>query len=339
MKIADPLAFFARVITAVVGVIFLLGIWYLAKDGFFKGGGWLWPAIGGMLLLGMLPLFGLLAKHRNQGILVLWCRRFSESHLEVGKKNRWIWAVISEACRGIAVPVTIRDRSMTGSQSVGRSIQNPLSVVLIFIATPLWLWGMLWVLGFVDGSLPEFLVCMGGLVVYVFIFRGIAYLVGLVTTTMASHLGDPQSIVERLRMIRKKRWYRRELDALRCTDENWKDCISAVLGEVDFVIIDNIDSSKSIEWEIGQSISRLGTDRVVMLVREGTEVPSEVAAVFFDSERADQEIDSLHSTWGDDDFGEGTETGEYGKELSAMIRDKIAAVSSQSGPAGNLSGD
>ena len=301
----------------------IAGLWTLWKNDFFEDSGWFWPVLGGMFLLGLIPLFGLLAKHRHRGALVLWCRRFSTADLEVGKRNRWIWAVITEACRDLAIPITLRDRSLAGSQSVGRSLQTPLSVLLILLGIPLWLWGMLFVLDFVDGSWPEFAVCAGGFVLYIVMFRLIGSLVETLTRTMATFDGNPSAIKKRLEVIRKRGISRRELDAIRCTDENWQDCVLAVLQSVDFVIIDNVDSSENIDWEIEQSISHVGAERVFMLLGQGTEAFPGVTSIFFNFDRAEQEIESLQSAWGEDDFGEATAIGETGQKLAQILRKKM----------------
>ena len=152
----------------------------------------IWWILGGLILLGLLPLLGLIARHRTRGGLVLWCRRFSIPNEEVGKRNRWLWAVIAEACRGEAIPVTLRDRSFAGAQSVGRSVQNPLATILIFVGTPLWLWGMLTVLDWVEGSFPEFLVCAVGLASYIGMFILIGRITVFTTKRLATYQGDPK---------------------------------------------------------------------------------------------------------------------------------------------------
>ncbi len=323
----DRRLWIARVVVLGLAGAILAGLWFLWESGFFDGGGWLWPVLGGMFLLGLLPLVGMLFRRRNKGILVLWCRRFSTPNQAVGNRNRWIWAVITEACQGVAIPVTIRDRSLVGSQSVGRSLQNPLSILLIILGTPLWLWAMLWVLGFVDGSLPEFLVCAVGLVGYVFMFKVIGDLVVMVTATMATHHGDPAVISRRLRRIKQSQTNRRELEALRCTDDTWQDCVLAVLGEADFVIIDNADSSGNIDWEIQRSIERVGGERVFMLLRPGALVPPEVTPIVVDFDSVEAEISQLQAAWGDDDFGETVTLGSEGKKLAATLREKLAVES------------
>ena len=189
---------------------------------------------------------------------------------------------------------------------------------------------MLSVLEFVEGSTPEALVCLGGLVVYVLIIRLICFLLGLVTTTAATYEGDPETIKTRLRAIRERGQYRRELDALRCTDDNWQDCILAVLNEVDFVIIDNVDSSESIDWEIRNCSEKVGEERIFMLLGEQTETARDVTSVIFDFERAQLETSSLHGEWGADDFGENPPLGEYGRELAARIREAIISRSASS---------
>ena len=312
-----------RAIIVLLVSLMIAGLVMLWNAGFFDGGGWLWPVLGLMLLVGLIPLFGLAGKHRHKGISVLWCRRFSKANLVVGDRNRWIWAVITKACQGLAVPITLRDRSLAGSQSVGRSLQPPLSILLIVIATPLWLMGMLRALDFVDGSLPEFAVCVAGLAVYIFMFKLIGNLTVFVTSTVATHEGDPDALRKRVSAIKNQRWNRRELDAIRCTDENWQACVTAVLEAVDFVIIDNVDSSENIDWEIQQSIEHVGTERVLMLLRQSSEAWPGVTSVFFDFEKADSEIEQLKSMWGEDDFGESVQIGEAGEELASILREKL----------------
>lgn len=299
------------------------GFLFLWNDGFFNGGDPIWWVLGGLFALGLLPLAGRFLRQRNEGIIVLWCRRFSKPDLEVGRRNRWIWAVITEASRDLAVPVTLRDRSFAGSQSAGRSLQNPLAILLILVATPLWLWGMLNVFDLVEGSTPEAIACLLGLAVYIGMFRVIGALTVFLTGTLATFDGNPGEIEKRLDRIRKRRFSRNEMDVIRCTDELWQACVLAVLGRSDCVIIDNVDCSENIEWEIRRSIETVGEDRVFMLLREGASPPAEVTPVPVNLEKAEAEIEELSVTWGEDDFGEAVELGDFGRELAEQLRDKL----------------
>lgn len=182
---------------------------------------------------------------------------------------------------------------------------------------------MLTVFNFVEGSTPEAVACLLGLAVYVGMFRTIGWLTVSLTGTLATFDGNPGEIEKRLDRTRKRRFSRHEMDVIRCTDEVWQACVLAVLGRSDCVIIDNVDGSENIEWEIGQSIETVGKERVLMLLRDGTSPPADVTPVFVNLEEAKAEIDGLSATWGEDDFGEGVELGDSGRELAARLRDQL----------------
>ncbi len=298
----------------------------LSQMGFFAGGDWLWPVLGLLFLLGLIPLCGLLARRRHHGVILLWCRRFSAAEEEVGRRNRWIWAVITEACRGLAVPVTLRDRSLAGSQTVGQALQTPLALVLLVLSIPLWLMLVLWALDRAGGGFVEWIVFGIALVLYFFLFRWIGQIVEFVTGTFATYEGDPASIRARLAKARSRRWNSRELDVIRCSDENWQDCVRAVLESSDLVLIDNVDESAHIQWEIERSQEIVGPDRVLMLLREGNAGPPAGHPIFLDFGAARTEIEELRSGWGDDDFGERVELGPVGLSYAALLRGHLESI-------------
>lgn len=330
MKSAPPdyRKWIARGLILAVLIALASGFVFLWNDGFFDGGDPTWWILGGLFALGLLPLLGRFFRRRNRDVIVLWCRRFSKPDLEVGRRNRWIWAVITEACRDLAVPVTLRDRSLAGSQSAGRAVQNPLAILLILVATPLWLWGMLAVFSLVEGSTPEAIACLVGLAVYIGMFRVIGSLTIFLTGTLATFDGNPGKIEKRLDRIRKMRFSRNEMDVIRCTDEMWQACVLAVLGRSDCVIIDNVDCSENIEWEIRRSIEAVGKARVFMLLRMGASPPEDISPVLVDLEKAGAEIEGLTGTWGEDDFGEVVELGDSGRELAETLRDRVRLAAS-----------
>ena len=144
------------------------------------------------------------------------------------------------------------------------------------------------------------------------------WLVEKETGAMAAHEGDPESIKKRIEQIRKRGTSPREIDALRCTDDTWQSCILAALEEVDLVIIDNVDCSENIDWEIQQSIEKVGSDRVLMLLRPDASTEKKVTPLHFDFDGAKAEIDALRDTWGADDFGESESLGVSGQQLAEL---------------------
>ena len=84
---------------------------------------WLFLAI--LFILGLVPVLGLLWR-RHRGIIVLWCRRFGKT------RNRWMWAIVSEASRGLACPVTLQDTSIQASKKV-EQLAGPENVIVEII--------------------------------------------------------------------------------------------------------------------------------------------------------------------------------------------------------------
>ena len=106
----------------------VMGSLWLWRNRFFNEMGWTGIFIAVCFALGLLSVLGVLLRRRHEGIIVLWCRRFGKTGTQAGARNRWMWALVSEACRELAYPVTLQDVSIQGSQAVGRSIQTPLSI-------------------------------------------------------------------------------------------------------------------------------------------------------------------------------------------------------------------
>ena len=113
------------------------------------------------------------------------------------------------------------------------------------------------------------------------------------------------------------------MEVIRCTDESWQECVLTVLRKADLVIIDNVDTSENIDWEIQQSSEQVGAERVLMLMREGAVAPTGVTALQFDFDGAQEEIDSVNFTWGEDDFGEPITLSDSGMQLAEKLRIKI----------------
>jgi hypothetical protein len=315
-----------RVVALSVVLLLLIGIvtgsLWLWRNRIFDEMGWTGIFLVVCFALGLLSVVGVLLRCRHEGIIVLWCRRFGKTRTQAGVRNRWMWTLISEACRGLAYPVTLQDLSVQGSQVVGRSIQTPLSLAGLILGTPLWLTFFLWIDDRIESTWLEWFVGLGGFALYIALFIGIGRLANWMTTSLATVRVDPKAIQDKLRATKRHRWARREMEVVRCTNEDWQAHVAAALDVVDLVIIDCTEATKQLSWEIELAQKRLGNENVLLFLSDGLVTSNGLQSFCLDynSQKARDEIEVVSREWGDDDYGEGTvNLGSYGQELVAQL--------------------
>lgn len=311
---------------AVVGLLLTAtvagGLW-LRRERFLQEMGWTGVFIALCFALGLVPVLGVLRRYGHQGIVVVWCRRFGAAETHAGARNRWLWGLVTEASKDIAYPVTLQDASIQGAQSVGRSVQTPLSIAGLVLGIPLWLLLVLWLYERMQSTWLEWLVFFGSLALYIGIFMGMGRLAVWVVTSLASIRGRPEVVQRKLLGIKRCCWAWQEMEVIRCTDEDWQAQVESLLDVVNCTIIDCTESSEPLAWEIELAQHRLGKDEVLLVSAEGSALANgcQASHIAFDEQRAQDEIATLSQTWGTDDYGEGRVTlGPYGQELVAQLR-------------------
>lgn len=315
--------------TVALGIVVLLligiltgGLW-LWRDRFFEEMGWVGILVALLFAIGLVPALGVLRPHRHRGIIVLLCRRFGTPDTRAGVRNRWMHVLVSEACRGFAHPVTLQDASIQGSQSVGRSIQNPLIIIGLILGILLWLALTLLILDRIESKWLEGLVILGGLALYIGMLIGIGRLAIWMTTSFAAVRVNPEAIQRKLRAKKRHHWAWREMEVVRCMHDDWQDCIKAMLDEVDLVIIDRAESTEHLSWEIELSQNRLGNERVLLFSPDGSTASNGLQSSYlpYNPQRAHDEIEVLSQEWGQDVYSEGkVNLGSYGHELASQLR-------------------
>ena len=301
----------------------VMGSLWLWRNRFFDELGWTGIFLAACFALGLMSALGVLLRRRHEGVIVLWCRRFGTSGTQAGARNRWMWALVSEACRGLAYPVTLQDVSIQGSQVVGRSIQTPLSIAGLLLGIPLWLIFFLWIDDHIKSFWLELLVGLSGFALYIGMFIGVGWLANWMTTSFATVRVDPKAIQHKLRAMKRRRWARREMEVVRCTNEDWQAHVAAILDVVDLVIIDCTDSTEHLSWEIELAEERLGNENILLLSPDGLATSNELQSfcLAYNSQRASDEIETLSREWGEDDYGEDTVLlGSYGQELACKLQ-------------------
>lgn len=207
-------------------------------------------------------LKGALEAHTNEGYAILWCRRFGESDAIAGHRNRWNEAILADACRGLALPVTLSDSSVPGSRSVLRHSGGPLITPLLIVGISLFLWLVVSLPDrFVD-SVPGFSAL---LIAYGLVWFLAIKLMDWVVNSFASYRHSPERVAAKLRRALQRRRSRSETLVVRCTSEDWRDNVLALLREVSFVVLDVTGSSPNVVWEIEQSLEAPGAARVLFL--------------------------------------------------------------------------
>lgn len=315
----------ALIVVAFVLIGLVAGALWLHSERFFEGLGWTGIILASFFGVGLLSLLGLLRRRRHSGVIVLWCRRFGETSSLAGARNRWMWALVTEASRALAFPVTLRDASLRGAQTVGRSFQTPFIVLALVLALPAWLASVLWLDDRFSAWLNNLLFAVS-LVAFVGLFVGIGRLAGRVTTAFAATPGDPDSIRKKLRAAKKRGWTGREMGVFHCANDGWEKSVEAMLEVVDLVILDATESSENLSWETRLAVNRLGGEGVLVLSPQGLAGAAGVASLEYDEREAAEEIAALTREWGEDDFSDNeVALGPYGREVASRLREWLGS--------------
>ena len=252
--------------TVAIGILWLVALALVAG---IVGIGWyLWNERDDWLLgilfvvafaSGLAALASLLRMRRNEGLAVLWCRRFATHADPSGQRNRWNQLILARACRDLAVPVTLRDDSVGWSHAVEDATGPPLTIALLGFGLAFCL-----LVGFplIERWADYGIVYLGAIVATcALVIAAIQWL----TTSLGSFRGTPEAIRELLEGILDQRHWPTEALVVRCTDEDWQAHVGELLRAVSFVIIDVTGESPNVDWEVERSLERLGSERVLFL--------------------------------------------------------------------------
>jgi hypothetical protein len=242
---------------------------YLYRDGFFADlfDSWI---ISGVVIVALLSvpvgLYLAMRRHTHKGYTVFWCRRFGQWDKADGRRNTWLRDIIINASSGFALPVTLSDSSVTGAKSISDHLE-PLLVMLLMLlvySAIIWL-----VFQIPDDNLDNLL----GFVVIMAIFGAGWAIIILATnwfmTTFATYRSDAGKLRQRVRDIAKLKHHRGDSFVIRCTGDDWQECVDAVLHESSFAILDVTGTTANIAWEIRRCLDMPGPERVLLI----TEVP------------------------------------------------------------------
>ncbi len=200
-------------------------------------------------------------RFRNLGASVLFCRRFAQGG-ETERRNRWFEDILVEACRGIVVPITLRDASIpapasfsTGISAVSKVIGTIVVILLIVL--------ILTVIQWIAPELPWAARLLGlaiGLIGgIVFAVRIPVWLRDAIANQSAAAFGAV------IRRIMTNGYSRFDILVLRSTDADWKRDVERILEDASFAIVDVTEASDSINWESRRSLEMKGQDRVLFL--------------------------------------------------------------------------
>ena len=307
----------------VSGLLVLIGaggLW-LRRERFFEDMGWVGIGLVVAFALGFLPLLGLLRRRRHRGVILLWCRRFGDSTTAAGARNRWMWAVVSEACRSLAFPFTLRDESLRGSQAVGTSVETPTAIVLLLVGLPLWLILGLWIADRIPSVIPDVLVAAAMLGLLIALYVTIGRVSDWLTTSFATIRGAPGEIERKLRAAKLRAHAHTEMGVIYCTDKAWQLTVAAALDGVDLALVDCTETSENLSWEIAQARDRLGAQNVLLLAPLESGAFEDFARIDYDVSRGDEETAALSAAWGAFDYSDRRiSLGPYGRELRDQIR-------------------
>lgn len=200
-------------------------------------------------------------KVRNSGVSLLFCRRFAQGGL-VEERNRRIERILVDACRGLAIPITLKDASIPAPTSFSKGIT-----------------AILWVIGIVLGISVFFSVAILGkswfpglsgiakLSVLVISLAATALVVIRIRDWIRSSIGNRQSgdasVVLRHAMARG--YSRLDLLVIRSTPTDWQADVERILQDSTYAIVDVSSETSNIDWESGRALAALGPKRVLFL--------------------------------------------------------------------------
>jgi hypothetical protein len=208
--------------------------------------------------------------------ILIWLRRFNQRERGPAALSR----LMTIACRGVAVPITLQDSSFhTSYVAVLDNFRFfALSALLLLIALGLAFAGGT-VLSLVFPRLDETSWTIGLLPLVV--------LPGL--WREARRLGyrelepDETAALDRsLAEVRNRRSLTAGILVLKCADRAWRDVVSRALDRADAVLIDVSDPSTSLLWELQVASKRLPPSSILLACRtpqgRAEPLPEEVAA-------------------------------------------------------------
>ena len=210
---------------------------------------------------GIVSLIRAIRPHRHPGEAILWCRRFDRSAAPAGERNRWSQEVLLKACLGRAMPITLRDRSISWARSVGEGLEMPLVLLLVLLG----LGGFLWLVVELPADIANSWWGVAAMILlYCSVWVAIVVLLQWFLTSLATFRGNPAKLRQYVRSEIAKGRSRRDILVIRCSDADWRDCVRALLAEASLVVLDVTGSTENIDWEIRQSFDELGSDRVLL---------------------------------------------------------------------------
>jgi len=185
--------------------------------------------------------------------LVLILRRFRRHE----RRYAVIAAIVAEACRGLAVPITIQDSSFRGSLPVGLDVMRqwmgiPFTLSLLLPIRAARAIG-------IPAALSVWVVSWAAIAIY-----GNRLLVRL--GVFHAGVSDYSCVLDRLiRNVRRRRWLYAGTRSMCLPDEVWRDAIEMAIREDDAVVIDVNDVSEAVAWEI-RTVERLTPPERVLIV-------------------------------------------------------------------------
>lgn len=221
----------------------------------------LWP-----LALGYYVYF----RKRRVGRLLLWLRKFREP-----ERGRIRFSVLlSRACIGLALPVTLQDSSFKASY-LASGTRWVLSLPIVFgtgalipiVAMLAWL--------FTRDSASEATATTTAVTVGLFLFALWLMAIRLLLRRGGYQTLDREHVESRLEkvvsQIRRRKSVPTGVLVLKCDDASWRDVVSRGLQAADVIVIDVSEPSTNVLWEL-QAASRLEPQRPIVLAcqrREG----------------------------------------------------------------------
>lgn len=205
----------------------------------------------------LLGVFQAVRRHRHQGHLVLWCRRFGHWDDIEGKRNEWLLEIVSRACAGFALPVTLSDRSVSAARSISKYLEVSLTLLLM-LAVFVGMLGLLSVdLGSQSKWVPIVLSVLGMMLMVV--------VVNWLLTSFGTYRGEPDQMRAHVRNVAERGYHYGDSLVIRCTDGDWQACVEVLLQESSLVILDLTDATRHILWEIRRSLELLGPNRILFV--------------------------------------------------------------------------
>lgn len=210
----------------------------------------------------------------NQRILI-WFRRFRPDY---GKKFRFHTA-LSEACSGLANPLTIQDSSyksnLLGSFWGRGWFILPIAFLSVII-------GMLIIMLLSLMLLPENLSKAGWLIgtVLLFVIASLLSFKAYRRLGYVSHISQKSKdkLISKLESIRTGRVKSiTGVDVIKCNDNVWQDVVSTALSKTEIAIVDVSEVTDNLAWEISQAFKYLSKDRVIFVCDEEADQPDLLA--------------------------------------------------------------